>query len=144
MNLNPQFYNAKAIRNKISSAKNEMMSVSEFSHVEFDKDIVRIFEKYNSILKTNNSVDFDDLLVLPIQLLNNSEVLDRYQELYKYILIETYKLSLFKDNYTDSEFLIKTSNKQTINYKKYRNKVNKKIENTTGVTKYKYQNKKRY
>lgn len=91
MNLNPQFYNAKAIRNKISSAKNELMSVSEFSHVEFDKDIVRIFEKYNSILKTNNSVDFDDLLVLPIQLLNNSEVLDRYQELYKYILIDEYQ-----------------------------------------------------
>ena len=91
MNLTPQFYNAKAIRNKISSAKNELMSVSEFSHVEFDKDIVRIFEKYNSILKTNNSVDFDDLLVLPIQLLNNSEVLDRYQELYKYILIDEYQ-----------------------------------------------------
>lgn len=91
MNLNPQFYNAKAIRNKISSAKNELMSASEFSHVEFDKDIVRIFEKYNSILKTNNSVDFDDLLVLPIQLLNNSEVLDRYQELYKYILIDEYQ-----------------------------------------------------
>ena len=91
MNLNPQFYNAKAIRNKISSAKNELMSVSEFSHVEFDKDIVKIFEKYNSILKTNNSVDFDDLLVLPIQLLNNSEVLDRYQELYKYILIDEYQ-----------------------------------------------------
>lgn len=91
MNLNPQFYNAKAMRNKISSAKNELMSVSEFSHVEFDRDIVRIFEKYNSILKTNNSVDFDDLLVLPIQLLNNSEVLDRYQELYKYILIDEYQ-----------------------------------------------------
>lgn len=66
------------------------------------------------------------------------------KDLYKYILIETYKLSLFKDNYTDSEFLIKTSNKQTINYKKYRNKVNQKIENTKGVTKYKNQNKKRY
>ena len=91
MNLNPQFYNAKAIRNKISSAKNELMSVSEFSHVEFDKVIVRIFEKYNKILKVNNSVDFDDLLVLPIQLLNNSEVLDRYQELYKYILIDEYQ-----------------------------------------------------
>lgn len=66
------------------------------------------------------------------------------KDLYKYILIETYKLSLFKDNYTDSEFLIKTSNKQTINYKKYRKKVNKKMENTKGVTKYKDQNKKRY
>ncbi len=66
------------------------------------------------------------------------------KDLYKYILIETYRLSLFKDNYTDSEFLIKTSNKQTINYKKYRNKVNKKMENTKGVTKYKDQNKKRY
>lgn len=66
------------------------------------------------------------------------------KDLYKYILIETYKLSLFKDTYTDSEFLIKTSNKQTINYKKYKNKVNKKMENTKGVTKYKDQNKKRY
>ena len=48
MNLNPKFYNARDIRNKISSAKNELMSVSEFAKLEFDQNIVKVFEKYNN------------------------------------------------------------------------------------------------
>ena len=91
MNLNPQFYNAKNIRNKISSAKNELMSVEEFSHVEFDENIVKIYEKYNKKLKNNNSVDFDDLLILPIKLLNNEDILSKYQDKYKYIMIDEYQ-----------------------------------------------------
>jgi len=92
MNLNPKFYNARDIRNKISSAKNELMSVSEFAKVEFDQSIVKVFEKYNKKLLINNSVDFDDLLLLPIKLFKeNPDTLKYYQDKYKYVLIDEYQ-----------------------------------------------------
>ena len=92
MNLNPKFYNAREIRNKISSAKNELMSPSEFSKVEFDQNIIKVFEKYNKKLVINNSVDFDDLLLLPIKLFKEyPDTLRYYQDKYKYVLIDEYQ-----------------------------------------------------
>ena len=91
MNLNQKFYNARDIRNKISSAKNELMSVSEFAKLEFDQNIVKVFEKYNKKLVINNSVDFDDLLLLPIKLFKEyPDTLRYYQDKYKYLLIDEY------------------------------------------------------
>ena len=91
-NMSPQYYNARNIRNKISSAKNELMSPSDFARLEFDKQIVMVYEEYNKILKRGNSVDFDDLLLLPIKLFNTyPEVLNNYQERYKYVLIDEYQ-----------------------------------------------------
>jgi len=92
MNLNPKFYNARDIRNKISSAKNELMSPSQFAKVEFDQNIIKVFEKYNKKLVINNSVDFDDLLLLPIKLFKEyPDVLKYYQDKYKYVLIDEYQ-----------------------------------------------------
>ena len=92
MNLNPKFYNARDIRNKISSAKNELMSISEFAKLEFDQNIVKVFEKYNKKLIINNSVDFDDLLLLPIKLFKEyPDTLKYYQDKYKYVLIDEYQ-----------------------------------------------------
>ena len=92
MNLNPKFYNARDIRNKISSAKNEMMSPKEYAKVEFDRNIISVYESYNSKLLINNSVDFDDLLILPIKLFKMyPDVLKYYQDKYKYVLIDEYQ-----------------------------------------------------
>ena len=92
MNLNPKFYNAREIRNKISSAKNELMSPSQFAKLEFDQNIVKVFEKYNKKLVINNSVDFDDLLLLPIKLFKEyPDTLKYYQDKYKYVLIDEYQ-----------------------------------------------------
>ncbi len=92
MNLSPQYYNAKNIRNKISSAKNELMDLQSFANLEYDKNIVKVYEKYLEKLKLNNSVDFDDLLILPIKLFREyPSVLESYQERYKYILIDEYQ-----------------------------------------------------
>lgn len=90
-NMDSKYYNARSIRSKISSAKNELISPSKFAQIEFDKAIVSVYERYERVLKTNNSLDFDDLLLLPIRLLDDSEILDRYQERYKYILIDEYQ-----------------------------------------------------
>ena len=92
LNLNPKFYNARDIRNKISSAKNEMMGPQEYAKVEFDRNIIAVYESYNNKLLINNSVDFDDLLILPIKLFRMyRDVLKYYQDKYKYVLIDEYQ-----------------------------------------------------
>ena len=92
LNMNPKFYNARELRNKISSAKNELIDPTRFSKIEFDHQIVNLYKKYCEKLKNGNSVDFDDLLVLPIRLFKISEsILTSYQERYKYILIDEYQ-----------------------------------------------------
>ena len=59
---------------------------------DYEKVIQKVYEKYEEKLKKNNSVDFDDLLLLPIKLFKeNPSVLERYQDLYKYILIDEYQ-----------------------------------------------------
>ena len=92
LNMNPKFYNARELRNKISSAKNELIDTSHFSKIEFDHKIVTLYKKYCEKLKQGNSVDFDDLLILPIKLFKTSpNILNSYQERYKYILIDEYQ-----------------------------------------------------
>ena len=95
MNLDTTVINPKTIRNKISSAKNELMTPSEldkFSNSEIDSIAVKVYVEYQKKLKLNNSLDFDDLLMLPIVLFNNnSEILKCYQERFKYILIDEYQ-----------------------------------------------------
>ena len=93
--FDPKHYNPKTIRNKISSAKNELMSPDEldkFTCNELDSVVVSIYRKYQDRLLANNSVDFDDLLLLPIRIFKtHPEVLKIYQEEYKYILIDEYQ-----------------------------------------------------
>ena len=92
LNLNPKFYNARVIRNKISSAKNELIGPDKFSKVEFDQNIITVYEIYMKKLLINNSVDFDDLLTLPIKLFKEyPDVLKYYQDKYKYVLIDEYQ-----------------------------------------------------
>ena len=92
LNLNPKFYNPRDIRNKISSAKNELMGPDEFSKVEFDSNVIEVYRKYVNKLLINNSVDFDDLLILPIKLFKEyPDILKYYQDKYKYVLIDEYQ-----------------------------------------------------
>ena len=95
MNYDPKIYNPRAIRNKISSCKNEMMSPAQYERYavsDYEKVVKEIYEKYETKLQRNNSVDFDDLLLLPIELFKkHPDILKRYQELYKYILIDEYQ-----------------------------------------------------
>jgi len=83
------------IRNRISFIKNEMLSDSEIERYflsEPEKIAKQIYFEYEKILKKNNVVDFDDLLKLPVDLfINNPDILDKYQDKYKYILIDEYQ-----------------------------------------------------
>lgn len=95
LNYDPKIYNPKAIRNKISSYKNELISAHDYERYavsDYEQVIQKVYEKYEHKLKTNNSVDFDDLLILPIKLFKeHRDVLEKYQDLYKYVLIDEYQ-----------------------------------------------------
>jgi DNA helicase-2/ATP-dependent DNA helicase PcrA len=109
INLNPKYYNPRDIRNKISSAKNELVSVDKFRKMEFDSNIVDVYERYNKKLIINNSVDFDDLLMLPIKLFKEyPDVLKYYQDKYKYVLIDEYQ-DTNEAQYTFSKMLCSTN-----------------------------------
>ncbi len=94
-NLDPKQYNPSAIRNKISGCKNELMtpdSYEKYAISEFEQVVLKVYRKYQDTLFKNNSIDFDDLLILPIKLFReHKEVLDRYQERFQYILIDEYQ-----------------------------------------------------
>lgn len=91
----PKLTTPSYIRNKISNIKNEMLSsdeITKFFNTPQDKVAERVYYEYIEVLRKNNSVDFDDLLRLPVKLfLENKEVLERYQEKFQYILIDEYQ-----------------------------------------------------
>ncbi len=95
MNLDPKVYNPRTIKNKISSSKNELMdsnAYSRFANSDYEQIILEIFQKYERKIKTNNSLDFDDLLLMPIKLFKeNPDVLKKYQERFKYLLVDEYQ-----------------------------------------------------
>ncbi len=92
---NPQDYDIKHIINKISSSKNDGVSPFEYQKLflnDLDRVIGFVYQKYNELLKENNSVDFDDLLLKPVELLKkDKEVLEKYQDRFKYILVDEYQ-----------------------------------------------------
>lgn len=91
----PKQYNPRAIRNKISSCKNELMMPNDYEKYavsEYEKVVLKVYKKYEDKLKRNNSVDFDDLLILPIVLFRSrKEILEKYQDRFQYILIDEYQ-----------------------------------------------------
>ena len=95
MNLDTKVYNPRAIRNKISSAKNELIDsnyYSRFANSEYEEIVLEVFRKYEQKILKNNSMDFDDLLLLPIKLFKKyPDVLEKYQERFKYILVDEYQ-----------------------------------------------------
>ena len=95
MNVDVKQFNPRAIRNQISSCKNELVSYIEyekFAAGDFEKIVLEVYKRYEKTLKNNNAVDFDDLLILPIKLFReNKGVLEKYQDKYRYILIDEYQ-----------------------------------------------------
>lgn len=95
LDYDPKVYNPKAIRNKISSCKNELISAKAYERYavsDYEQVIQKVYEKYEKKLQQNNSVDFDDLLILPIKLFReHQDVLEKYQNLYQYVLIDEYQ-----------------------------------------------------
>ena len=96
LNYDPKEIRPAMIRNKISSAKNELINpdtyLSKFVQSTLDDITAKVYQIYTERLKFNNAMDFDDLLIKPIELFqNNPEILEKYQDRFKYILIDEYQ-----------------------------------------------------
>ena len=95
MNLDEKQFNPRSIKNKISGAKNELLSPTAykvFAHTYIEETVCKIYEKYEERLKRNSSVDFDDLLLMPIELFKkDKKALEHYQDKFKYVFIDEYQ-----------------------------------------------------
>ena len=85
----------KTVRNKISYFKSQLINPNHAMKsvkTAQDKSIIDVYKSYNNSLKENNAVDFDDLLNLPLDIFNNHpKILNKYQKLWKYILVDEYQ-----------------------------------------------------
>src|SRR5574344_599278 len=95
LGYDPKYYNPRTIRNMISSAKNELITpeaYEKFANNEITNITYEVYKKYQRKLYASNSLDFDDLLMKPIELLlKYPDILKHYQERFEYILIDEYQ-----------------------------------------------------
>jgi DNA helicase-2/ATP-dependent DNA helicase PcrA len=87
--------NPRAIQSLISGAKSEMvdpLQYRKYADGYFQENVAIIYKKYDASLKKMNALDFDDLLNKTVYLFKNNEsVLNKYQQLFKYILVDEYQ-----------------------------------------------------
>lgn len=95
INISPQRFKPASILNTISQAKNELISALEYPHYvqgEFQTTAARIYLTYQRLLKEYRALDFDDLLFETVNLFQKQKaVLEKYQDRYRYILIDEYQ-----------------------------------------------------
>jgi len=88
-------YKPSSVLASISQAKNELISESEYSKYargHFQEKVTKIYLLYQKILSENHALDFDDLLSKTVFLFeNNPEILTKYQNRFRYILIDEYQ-----------------------------------------------------
>ncbi|MBU1500175.1 UvrD-helicase domain-containing protein [Patescibacteria group bacterium] len=110
LEIDNQIYKPRAIKAAISAAKNELIDQREYSQLikgNFAENVGRIYREYQRLLKTYDALDFDDLLMLAVRLLQNSEpVARKYQEKYLQVLIDEYQ-DTNKAQYQLTKFLTK-------------------------------------
>ncbi len=96
LDLDPKRYKERALLSVISSAKNEMILPNEFelnAGGDFgQQQMAKVYREYEAQLKSNNALDFDDLLVKTVQLFDTQpDVLENYQERFHYIMVDEYQ-----------------------------------------------------
>lgn len=95
LNLDPKQYVPNAIQNAISNAKNQLMGPKAMERDAdnfYQQKVAEIYKLYAQELRTNNALDFDDLLMVSVLLLEeNEEIRNKYQRRFKYILVDEYQ-----------------------------------------------------
>lgn len=94
--INTKYTSARALINCISSCKNEMITAEQFSRDNAGdfgmNDYVRVYKEYEEVLRKSNALDFDDLLLKTVELFTRCpDVLESYQERFKYIMVDEYQ-----------------------------------------------------
>ena len=95
MDISKEILSPRQVQWRISQAKNKLEDASSFENKAKDfrqKQIARIFREYEVALQRNNALDFDDLILKPIEIFTSyPEVLEEYQNRFKYILVDEYQ-----------------------------------------------------
>lgn len=88
-------YSPQAVLSFISGAKNELMGPEEYARYangHFQEIVVKVFREYQAALRKAQAMDFDDLIMQTVLLFQNlPPVLEKYQSLFKYILVDEYQ-----------------------------------------------------
>jgi DNA helicase-2/ATP-dependent DNA helicase PcrA len=95
LNIAQQLHSPKLFQAKISQAKNRMQKPSDLDKKTvdgFENLLPDVYERYNRFLRENNALDFDDLLLMPIQLFDeHPKILEKYRKKFRHILIDEYQ-----------------------------------------------------
>ena len=93
LGLDDKRYRPAGLLNAISHAKNELISPDEYPvKTYYDKIVARAYVRYAELLRQSNALDFDDLLVEVVKLLrSDEEVLARYRQRYRYVLVDEFQ-----------------------------------------------------
>ena len=95
MQVDPKRFKARSLMGTISSAKQEMVTPEQYqsmAHGPFQEVAAEVYTKYQKQLKAYGAVDFDDLLSLTVKLLQEyPTILDKYQEMFRYIFVDEYQ-----------------------------------------------------
>ena len=95
LNLDDKYYPVGAMISAISDAKNKLMFASDFRKQARDfyqQKVADVYEYYEKELRKNNALDFDDLLLVAVKLLqSNAAVLDKYSKRFRYVMIDEYQ-----------------------------------------------------
>lgn len=95
LNLDDKYYPVGAMLSAISDAKNKLMVASDYRKQARDfyqQKVADVYEYYERELRKNNALDFDDLLLVAVKLLqSNAAVLDKYSKRFKYVMIDEYQ-----------------------------------------------------
>lgn len=95
LNLDDKYYPVGAMIGAISDAKNKLLFASDFRKQARDfyqQKIADVYEYYERELRKNNALDFDDLLLVAVKLLQSNEaVLDKYSKRFRYVMIDEYQ-----------------------------------------------------
>lgn len=95
LNLDDKYYPVGAMLAAISDAKNKLLFASDFRKQAKDfyqQKVADVYEYYERELRKNNALDFDDLLLVAVKLLqSNKDVLDKYSKRFRYVMIDEYQ-----------------------------------------------------
>lgn len=95
LNLDDKYYPVGAMIAAISDAKNQLLFASDFRKQARDfyqQKVADVYEYYERELRKNNALDFDDLLLVAVKLLqSNTAVLDKYSHRFRYVMIDEYQ-----------------------------------------------------
>lgn len=95
MHLDPKRFDPKKIKRAISNAKNQCFTSNELeekANNQFEKIVAEAYKRYRVSLSKNNALDFDDLLLLPVFLLRQNDVVrDYWHKRFKHILVDEYQ-----------------------------------------------------